>query len=100
MHLGRLVVKARMTDPNLEGLDFVRTHKAIADYYRECAAGPEVHPGWLACKQWRHTCDGLASSVREAFFEEASGAYSRDECLAMSVARVQCMLPRRNLRPL
>ena len=86
------------TTPNLARLDFSRTRAAIATYYRECAAGPDNYPdgGYAGAnaKQWGRVCGGLACDMKETFFTDAAGAYSRDECLAMSVTLVQCLLPR------
>ena len=84
----------RAANCTITGLHFTRTREAIATYYRECAAGPDSYPGWINGQQWRRTCDDFARGVREKFFHDAAGAYSWDQCLALSVADIQCLLPR------
>ena len=84
----------RTANSTMQGLHFTRTREAIATYYRECAAGPDSYPGWINGQQWRRTCDALALGVREKFFHDAAGAYSWDHCLTLSVADIQCLLPR------
>jgi hypothetical protein len=86
------------TAPDLTALDFTATRAAIAAYYAECATGPDKYadggyPGANG-KAWRRTCDGLAFEVRETFYQEAAGAYTREACLGMTVVFVQCLLPR------
>ncbi len=68
---------------------FERTLAALTVYRRLMEAGPTFGNSLEKPRRWRKECLAAEVGVREAFRMDSDIAYSRKECLAMSVDEVQ-----------
>jgi hypothetical protein len=71
-------------------MGYPRTIQALAEY-QEAQAAFGASDTALGPKPQR-TLDGLLFDVRETFWKECGGKYTRDECLKMSADQVQALV--------
>ena len=77
-------------------MDFTNTGNAIAEYYRACIRGPEAfeQPGpqqisSLQARWFDRTVAMHTSFVRDAFFQDTGGVYTREQINRMTVQEIQ-----------
>jgi hypothetical protein len=66
-----------------------RTLSALKAYRRLMDAGPTFGDSPEKVQRWHKECLAAAVYIREAFWMDSDVAYSRQECLSMSVDEVQ-----------
>ena len=74
------------SEPNVT---FERTLNALKVYRRLMDAGPTFGDSPARVQRWHKDCLAAAVDVREAFWMDSDIAYSRKECLSMSVDEVR-----------
>lgn len=70
-------------------MTFERTLAALKVYRRLMEGGPTFGDSPAKAQRWRKECLAAAVGVREAFWMDSDVAYSRKDCLSMSVDEVQ-----------
>ena len=68
---------------------FERTLAALTVYRRLMDEGPTFGDSPAKVERWHKECLAAAVDVREAFWMDSDVAYSRKECLSMSVDEVR-----------
>ena len=68
---------------------FERTLSALKRYRRLIDAGPTFGDSPAKVQRWHKECVAAEVDVCEAFWMDSDIAYSRKECLSMSVDEVQ-----------
>ena len=73
-------------------MDFSRTRAALAAYHRVMDEGPTFGNSPGRVERWDRACLTAAAAAREAFYTEAAGEYTREECGAMELTRLQALI--------
>jgi hypothetical protein len=75
-------------------MDFSRTHAALAAYHLLMNEGPTFGNNPAKVERWDRECFAAAAAAREAFYVEAAaaGLYTREECGAMELTRLQALV--------
>ena len=77
-------------NPALDKLDFTQTVRALQEYGRALAEGPEPFASMQRpVKGWVEHCAVYALEVKKFFFNDTASKYTRNQCLAMSVEQIQ-----------
>jgi hypothetical protein len=68
---------------------YERTLAALKAYRRLVDEGPTFGNSIANARRWHEECLDAAVNVREAFWMDSAVAYSRKECLSMSLDEVR-----------